>query len=157
MRILSTSLAAFVVLLLVFSMGCSDGDGGATSGAGATNVAGGGADAAHVAEVDAGRGDLAEYKDPGAGEWELGTPEYCKMDPTMFNDDSAIDRYAVFRYGKLCYIKGEDTPLSIYSVTKTLGAVMAGRAHARRPAVRHFRTSRGDPSRTGRTPWLHVR
>jgi hypothetical protein len=112
MRISSSSPAAFVVLLLVIGIGCADGDGGT----------------ADDAEVDAGPDELAEYEDPGVGEWELGTPEYCKMDPTMFNDDSAIDRYAVFRYGKLCHMKGDDTPVAIYSVTKTLGAVMAGRA-----------------------------
>jgi hypothetical protein len=34
----------------------------------------------------------------------------------------------VFRYGKLCHIKGSEAAGSMYSVTKTLGGVMIGRA-----------------------------
>jgi len=53
----------------------------------------------------AGNTEEADMKDPGKGEWELGTPEYCKMDPTLF-EDSMSGTYAVFRYGKLCHMKG---------------------------------------------------
>jgi len=75
--------------------------------------------------------DVTMYKDPGKGPWEQGTPEYCKIDPTKFNN-SAIDpyilSYAIFRHGKLCYIQGEDIAREMTTVTMTLGATMVGRA-----------------------------
>jgi hypothetical protein len=71
-------------------------------------------------------GDRSKYKDPGTGPWEMGTPEACKMDPTLF-EDSALGNYAVFRYGKLCHIKGGDSVGQMFSATKTLGGVTAGR------------------------------
>jgi hypothetical protein len=67
------------------------------------------------------------FKDPGTGAWDKGTTDDCKMDPTKFND-AAIDTYAVFRYGKLCYMKGDDTATDLFSVTEALGGVMVGRA-----------------------------
>ena len=57
----------------------------------------------------------------------MGTPEECKMDPTLFVD-SGVANYAVFRYGKLCHIKGGDAVGMMYSATKTLGGTTAGRA-----------------------------
>jgi hypothetical protein len=71
--------------------------------------------------------NTAGYKDPGKGPWMMATPDECKMDPAMF-DDTGIATYAVYRYGKLCHIKGGDATGMMYSATKTLGGVMAGRA-----------------------------
>jgi hypothetical protein len=56
----------------------------------------------------------------------MGTPEECKMDPTLFAD-SGISNYAVFRYGKKCHQKGGESPSQNFSATKTLGGVTAGR------------------------------
>jgi hypothetical protein len=67
------------------------------------------------------------YKDPGQADWAKGTADECKMDPTLFKD-SSIGVYAVFRYGKLCHIKGGDAAGSMFSATKTLGGTMIGRA-----------------------------
>lgn len=71
-------------------------------------------------------GNRAMQTDPGTGDWQKGTPEQCKMDPTLFRD-SGIANYAVFRYGKLCHMKGSDSVGMMYSATKTLGGVTAGR------------------------------
>ncbi|MBN1652243.1 MAG: hypothetical protein JXA30_00545 [Deltaproteobacteria bacterium] len=77
--------------------------------------------------VDTGTPDFTKLKDPGTGPWQEGTPEECKMDPTKFRD-TGLSTYAVFRYGKLCHMKGSDTAGQMFSATKTLGGVMAGRA-----------------------------
>jgi hypothetical protein len=71
--------------------------------------------------------DTTGYKDPGKGPWMMATPDECKMDPSLF-EDSSVGVYAVYRYGKLCHIKGGDSTGMMYSATKTLGGVMAGRA-----------------------------
>jgi len=71
--------------------------------------------------------DYSRYQDPGTGAWPLGTPDECKMDASLFTD-SGIANYAVFRYGKLCHIKGGDAVGMMYSATKTLGGTTAGRA-----------------------------
>jgi hypothetical protein len=72
-----------------------------------------------------GDSDHAQYHDPGTGPWEMGTPEECKMDPSMVRAGSNL---AVFRYGKLCHIQGGNTTNMNFSCTKTLGGVLAGRA-----------------------------
>jgi hypothetical protein len=69
--------------------------------------------------------DYAKYHDPGTEAWEMGTPEECKMDPSLV---AAGQNLAVFRYGKLCHIQGGNTSIANWSATKTLGGVLAGRA-----------------------------
>jgi hypothetical protein len=65
------------------------------------------------------------YHDPGTGPWEMATPEECKIDVGMIGGG---DNLAVFRYGKLCHVQGGNTSGANWSVTKTLGGVLAGRA-----------------------------
>lgn len=110
------------------------GAGGKTSAAGKSGTAGktrsagsGGAGGTNNNTENAGAPDFTKFKDPGKGAWEKGTPEECKMDPTKF-DDSGLNAYAVFRYGKLCHMKGDDVVGQMFSATKTLGGVMSGRA-----------------------------
>jgi len=102
---------------------------GAGGGAGKQANAGSGASGSDGTEAptDTGPADFTKFKDPGKGAWEKGTPEECKMDPTKFAD-SSLNTYAVFRYGKMCHIKGADVVATMYSATKTLGGVMSGRA-----------------------------
>lgn len=69
----------------------------------------------------------ADFQDPGAGPWPQVTPEECGLDATRL-DDEGVGNYAIFRYGKLCHIKGGDAVGSMFSATKTLGATMVGRA-----------------------------
>lgn len=71
--------------------------------------------------------DYSKYKDPGKGDWQDGTPEQCKMDPSLFMD-TGVANYAVFRYGLRCHMKGADSVGMMYSATKTLGGTTAGRA-----------------------------
>lgn len=98
--------------------GAMDGSGGAT---GAGGMAGAGGTPA------AGGGGTADYHDPGMGAWERVTPADCGIDEGALQD-SAVGTYAIFRYGKLCHMKGRDSVGQVYSVTKTLGGTMAGRA-----------------------------
>ncbi|AUM13909.1 serine hydrolase domain-containing protein [Ketobacter alkanivorans] len=67
------------------------------------------------------------YLDPGQGNWEQGSEAYCGLDLSKLQDDD-IDKYAIFRHGKLCYQKGNNFGGPMFSGTKTLGAVMLGRA-----------------------------
>ena len=69
--------------------------------------------------------DYAKYHDPGTGPWEMGSNEDCKMDTGMIARGNNL---AVFRYGKLCHVQGGNTSGMNFSVTKTLGGVLAGRA-----------------------------
>lgn len=70
-------------------------------------------------------GSEMDYHDPDLGECEMGTPSDCKMDTTKI---AGSGNCAVFRYGKLCFVKGGDTNGMNYCATKTLGGVAAGRA-----------------------------
>ncbi|MFM2417977.1 MAG: hypothetical protein RL385_2700, partial [Pseudomonadota bacterium] len=72
-------------------------------------------------------GSEANYKDPGKGAWEKGTPDECGIDVTKLADTS-VGNYAIFRRGKLCHMKGSDDVGDMFSATKTLGGVMIGRA-----------------------------
>jgi hypothetical protein len=72
-----------------------------------------------------GSGAEPPYHDPGTGPWEMGTPEECKMDTSMIGGGQNL---AVFRYGKLCHVSGGNTSGQNWSVTKSLGGVLAGRA-----------------------------
>jgi hypothetical protein len=72
-------------------------------------------------------GSEANYKDPGKGAWVKGTPAECKLDIAKLAD-TGVGNYAVFRYGKLCHIKGGDAAGAMFSATKTLGGTTAGRA-----------------------------
>jgi hypothetical protein len=67
----------------------------------------------------------AQYHDPGTGAWEMGSAEDCKMDTSLITGSHNL---AVFRYGKLCHTQGGNTSGPNWSVTKTLGGVLAGRA-----------------------------
>ncbi|MBX2812029.1 MAG: hypothetical protein KTR25_09465 [Myxococcales bacterium] len=69
--------------------------------------------------------DNPVYYDPGTGPWDMASPKECKMDISKIIEKGNI---AVFRYGKLCFIQGGNTKEANYSVTKTLGGVLAGRA-----------------------------
>jgi hypothetical protein len=97
------------------------GSGGAATAGAAAPTAGG------AAPTDPGPVDATRYRDPGTGPWPKGTPEDCKMNPAMFAD-TGVGNYAVFRYGKLCHIKGGDGVGMMYSATKTLGGTMVARA-----------------------------
>jgi hypothetical protein len=72
-------------------------------------------------------GSEADYKDPGQGPWEQVPPEQCGLDATRL-DDAGVGNYAIFRFGKLCHIKGGDAVGQMFSATKTLGGTMVGRA-----------------------------
>lgn len=72
-------------------------------------------------------GSEADYRDPGQGPWEQVPPEQCGLDAARL-DDASVGNYAVFRYGKLCHIKGGDAVGQMFSATKTLGGTMVGRA-----------------------------
>jgi CubicO group peptidase (beta-lactamase class C family) len=75
--------------------------------------------------------------DPGTGPWEpvaaTEVLDVCGLDPELL-DAAAVPEgasFAVVRHGRLCYVSGEngsDGPVitHIFSVTKTLGAVMTG-------------------------------
>ncbi len=75
--------------------------------------------------------------DPGTGPWELVPPdrvaEECHLDPELLRaaDEALNQPWAVVRYGKLChefYPEGSDEPAQVFSLTKTLGAVVTGAA-----------------------------
>jgi hypothetical protein len=70
---------------------------------------------------------VADYRDPGKGPWERAAPEDCGLDLTRLAD-SAIAHYALFRHGKLCHLKGDDSVGKMYSATKTMAAAAIGRA-----------------------------
>lgn len=98
-----------------------------------TNSAGpvGASGAADVTDATATADDASEstdpppYHDPGTGEWEMSTPEECKLDPSMVTPGQNL---SIFRYGKLCHNQGGNTSGANWSATKTLGGVLAGRA-----------------------------
>ncbi len=96
-----------------------------------TGLDGAGASAGGAAGLDpeapAPAGSEADYADPGQGPWEQVPPEDCGLDAARL-DDGNVANYAVFRYGKLCHIKGSDSAGQMFSATKTLGGTMVGRA-----------------------------
>lgn len=104
-------------------MGGAAGDAAPT--AGAAGAAGG--DPGMMAATDPGQpsGSEADFKDPGLGDWEMGSDEECKINTAMIQ---ARGNIAAYRYGKLCFIAGGDTSGQNFSATKTLGGVAAGRA-----------------------------
>lgn len=102
--------------------------GGAAPSAGAAGAAGGAPTDPAMMPTDPGAqpsGSEADWKDPGAGEWEMGTAEECGINPAMIQ---ARGNIAAYRRGKLCFISGGDTSGQNFSATKTLGGVAAGRA-----------------------------
>ena len=118
------------VSYLLAATGCSSDSSDGQQNSDVTAMKGGAGDAAGSGADHTGQaapGDYSQYHDPGTGPFERGTPEQCKMDPTQF-DDVAIATYAVFRYGLLCHMKGGDNVGSMFSATKTVGGVTAGRA-----------------------------
>lgn len=70
--------------------------------------------------------------DPGAMPWAPvprdQVAEKCKMDPAMLDAMPKRGPVAVVRYGLLCYESTMDPAAEIWSVTKTLGAVVTGMA-----------------------------
>lgn len=100
---------------------------GGPPGAGDMNAGGaaGTMPSAGAAGAVPGDQDYAKYHDPGTGPWEMGTPDECKMDPSLV---TGTENLAVFRYGKLCHIQGGNTNIANWSATKTLGGVLGGRA-----------------------------
>ena len=72
-------------------------------------------------------GSESDYADPGRGPWERVPPEDCGLDAARL-DDGNVANYAIFRYGKMCHIKGADSAGQMFSATKTLGGTMVGRA-----------------------------
>jgi hypothetical protein len=107
--------------------------GGASAGGAPTGVAGGGGGAggssggSGAAGTPGAGGASASYLDPGTGPWQKVSPEDCGLDSTKLAD-SGVATYAIFRFGKLCHMKGSDSAGAMYSATKTLGGVMVGRA-----------------------------
>jgi hypothetical protein len=68
------------------------------------------------------------WTDPGPNPWML-VPEAmvaaeCKMDIALLKSTGISQSFAVFRYGKLCYESGRDSPTGVYSVTKTVGGTV---------------------------------
>ena len=100
--------------------------GGAAPSAGAAGAAGGPTDPGTTPTDPAQpMGSEADFKDPGLGDWEMGSQEECKINTAMIQ---ARGNIAAYRYGKLCFISGGDTSGMNFSATKTLGGVAAGRA-----------------------------
>lgn len=115
--------------------GGGDGDAGAP-GSGGQGDAGGPGPSGDAGEdttpdpdpgTDEPEGSEADYRDPGKGPWQKVDPSECKLDASKLNDRN-IGTYAIFRYGKLCHMKGGDGVGQMFSATKTLGGVMVGRA-----------------------------
>jgi len=98
---------------------------GATGGAGATGGVGATGGSAGMGTGGAPPDGDPGYHDPGTGPWEMASNEECKIDTSMIGGG---DNLAVFRYGKLCHVQGGNTSGANWSVTKTLGGVLAGRA-----------------------------
>lgn len=77
----------------------------------------------------------AELTDPGAGPWALvsDVANECNLDPSLLNaaNSEFNETFVIVRYGKLChehYPSGSDSSSSVWSATKTLGAVTVGAA-----------------------------
>ncbi len=75
--------------------------------------------------------------DPGTGSWQAVAPsqieDVCRLDAETLRAVTPPDgaSFAVIRYGRLCYVSGENgsdaTDVNhVFSVTKTLGAVLTG-------------------------------
>lgn len=100
--------------------------GAAGGGAGtAAPVAGSGAPGADPNDPDG----LNLYADPGTADWTL-VPEgevaaQCKMDIAKLKATGLSHKFAVFRYGKLCYESGgRDSATQVFSATKSLGGIV---------------------------------
>jgi hypothetical protein len=80
----------------------------------------------------------ASPADPGGSAWQqvprAQVAEECDLDPSLLAaaDRRFPDGYSVVRYGKLCWTGGNvDQPFTVFSVTKTFGAVLTGMVAAR--------------------------
>jgi hypothetical protein len=97
---------------------------------GAAPVAGVGGDMMPVDPVDP--MPMGEWNDPGPNPWTLvpedKVAEECKMDIAKLKATGIAQSFAVFRYGKLCYESGRDSPTDVYSCTKTIGGIVTGHA-----------------------------
>ena len=73
---------------------------------------------------------MGDYHDPGTGEWEKvpedQVGEVCKMDINMLKSTGIAQSFAIFRYGKLCYESGADSPSDVFSCTKSFGGIVTG-------------------------------
>jgi hypothetical protein len=88
----------------------------------------------------AGESTVAAFNDPGTSPWEPVAPDAlideCGLDPDILAaiDQTAPYSYAIVRYGKLCHefyppdMPGQFEIAQNWSVTKTLGATIVGRA-----------------------------
>lgn len=76
--------------------------------------------------------DLNDFHDPGTGPWEVvaeaDVASKCKMDIAALKSVKLGAGFAVSRYGLLCYSStgGKDGATAMWSVTKTLGALVTG-------------------------------
>ena len=74
--------------------------------------------------------------DPGTGDWEVvpeaQLAELCGLDIAALRkaESELADKrsFAVVRHGRLCFRSKNDSMAEVFSTTKTLGAVMVGRA-----------------------------
>lgn len=68
------------------------------------------------------------YEDPGTADWTLvpegEVAEKCKMDIAKLKATGLSHKFAVFRYGKLCYQQGTDSATQVFSATKSLGGIV---------------------------------
>ncbi|MFM2415522.1 MAG: hypothetical protein RL385_245 [Pseudomonadota bacterium] len=93
----------------------------------------------HDAALAVDSGVARSIIDPGTGPWKLvpraDVPEVCRLDPALLDAaDKALQtynpdgvRWAVVRYGRLCYASHADAPADeAFSTTKTLGALVLG-------------------------------
>ncbi|HKU36496.1 MAG TPA: hypothetical protein VJR89_00075 [Polyangiales bacterium] len=71
---------------------------------------------------------MGEYEDPGTNDWpvvpEAEVAEKCKMDIQKLKSTGLSHKFAVFRYGKLCYQQGTDSATMVFSATKSLGGIV---------------------------------
>jgi hypothetical protein len=71
---------------------------------------------------------MGAYEDPGTADWTLvpegEVAEKCKMDIAKLKATGLSHKFAVFRYGKLCYQQGSDSATMVFSATKSLGGIV---------------------------------
>jgi hypothetical protein len=75
---------------------------------------------------------MGEYEDPGTADWTLvpegEVAEKCKMDIAKLKATGLSHKFAIFRYGKLCFQQGSDSATQVYSATKSLGGIVTATA-----------------------------
>jgi hypothetical protein len=113
----------------------------ARAGSGGSNpvTAGGGAGAPMMPPAAGSAGSTpptdppaGAYEDPGTADWTL-VPEgevadKCKMDIAKLKATGLTHKFAIFRYGKLCYEQGADSATQVFSATKSFGGIVTATA-----------------------------